>query len=102
MVEPDTGGVSSPARRDLGLRRIGSGTRFLAVGAVLVGGVLSAAVAKALPGKSASHATSTTPPTTSAPADVSGGSSTVTPALTAPTQAPQPAISPPVVSSGGS
>jgi hypothetical protein len=44
--------MASSARRDLGLERIGTTTRVLAVGAMVVGGVLSAAVAKALPGKS--------------------------------------------------
>ena len=44
--------MASGAARDLGLQRVGTSTRFLAVGALVAGGVLSAAVAKALPGKS--------------------------------------------------
>ena len=96
--------MASRASRDLGLQRIGSSTRFLAVGALVVGGVLSAAVAKALPGKSthpASTNTVTTPPASSSA--LGGGQSQTTAPLTAPAQAPQPVVTaPPVVSSGGS
>ena len=60
--DADTGGMPSRAARDLGLERIGASTRFLAVGALVAGGVLSAAVAKALPGKSTSHTTSVPAP----------------------------------------
>ena len=45
----------------MGLRRISTGTRYLAVGSLIAGGVLTAAVAKALPGRSSSPAT-TNPP----------------------------------------
>jgi hypothetical protein len=92
------------ASRDLGLQRIGKTTRFLTIGGLVVGGILSAAVAKALPGKS-SHAGST-PAVESNPGPVSGPSDqtvpTTTPALNPPAQVPQPSTSPPVVSSGGS
>jgi hypothetical protein len=92
------------ASRDLGLERIGKTTRFLAIGGLVVGGILSAAVAKALPGKSSHRAP--TPAVESNPGAVSDPSAqtvpTTTPALNPPVQVPQPSISPPVVSSGGS
>jgi hypothetical protein len=103
--------VASRATRDLGLRRISVSTRYLAAGSLLAGGLLSAAVAKALPGK-ASHPGSTgsaaSPPTT--PSVGTGGSqsaqtapSTADPSLTAPVQSPQQVNGgQPVVSSGGS
>jgi hypothetical protein len=101
--------MASGASRDLGLQRIATSTRFLAVGALVAGGVLSAAVAKALPGKSnhpaAPLTTNTVSPaqTTPAPSISSGGDSgAAAPPLTAPAQAPQPTTAPPVVSSGGS
>ena len=103
--------MTSRAARDLGLQRIGTSTRFLAVGAVLAGGVLSAAVAKTLPGKS-THPAAVTGTNTATPSQPSptvgssggddGSQSTQAPALTAPAQAPQTASAPPVVSSGGS
>lgn len=49
--------MGSRASRDLGLARIGKLTRWMAVGVVLGGGVLSAAVAQALPGRSSKPAT---------------------------------------------
>jgi hypothetical protein len=100
--------MASSARRDLGLERIGTTTRLLAVGAMVVGGVLSAAVAKALPGTSTHRAN---PPGTSsgtqAPTAPSGDQNSTSslgsvPPLTAPAQAPQPTTAPPLVSSGGS
>jgi hypothetical protein len=108
--------VTSRASRDLGLRRISISTRYLAAGSLLAGGVLSVAVAKALPGK-ASHprttGTGTVAPSQSA-TTISGAGSQVTqpaspsttapvPSLTAPAQAPQQAYGgSPMVSSGGS
>jgi hypothetical protein len=108
------------ASRDLGLERIRKTTRLAAVGALLAGGVLSAAVAKSLPGKS-THGTSGSPApsnaggggdTTSGQSTGSGSGDTSTStsqsapdtssALSPPTQAPQPTFGPPVVSSGGS
>jgi hypothetical protein len=92
------------AGRDLGLERIGKTTRFLAIGGLVAGGVLSAAVAKVLPGKS-THG-SQTPVVQPNPGGVLGATGqtvpTTTPALNPPAQAPQPSLSPPVVSSGGS
>lgn len=49
--------MGSRASRDLGLARIGKLTRWMAVGMVVGGGVLSAAVAQALPGRSSKPAT---------------------------------------------
>ncbi len=100
--------MASGASRDLGLQRIATGTRFLAVGALVAGGVLSAAVAKALPGKSnhpaATPTTNTVSPSqTPAFSTPSGDDSGVTGSpLTAPSQAPQPTTASPLVSSGGS
>jgi hypothetical protein len=96
--------MSVGSSRDLGLERVGKTTRFLAIGGLVAGGVLSAAVAKALPGKS-SHsgstpAVETNPGAVSTPSDQTVP--TTTPALNPPAQAPEPAVSPPVVSSGGS
>jgi hypothetical protein len=111
------------ARRDLGFDRIGRTTRFLAVGAIVAGGVLSAAVAKVLPGRSvhtpANSTTGANSGTNSGSAAGSSGSgsgigssssgagsglapTSSDPALNPPAQAPQPSVSPPVVSSGGS
>lgn len=110
--------------RDLGLRRISTSTRYLAAGSLLAGGVLSVAVAKALPGQ-ASHprttgtvapsqpaasgsgtggqatpATQPTSPSTTVPAPAL---TTPAPSLTTPAQPPQQAYGgSPVVSSGGS
>jgi hypothetical protein len=92
------------ASRELGLERIGRTTRFLAIGGLVAGGILSVAVAKVLPGKS-THGNSTpavesSPGAVSSPADQTGPSTN--PDLNPPVQAPQPSVSPPVVSSGGS
>ena len=98
--------MGSRVTRDIGLRRIGTSTRFLAVGALIAGGVLSAAVAKALPGKSTHPAAPTganaTPAQQSPTGGDDGSQSTGSAGLSTPAQAPQPAISSPVVSSGGS
>ncbi len=101
--------MASSAARDLGLQRIGTSTRFLAVGALVAGGVLSAAVANAFPGKSnhpaAPLSTNTVRPAQTTPAlsTPSGDDrGTTAPPLTAPSQAPQSVTAPPVVSSGGS
>lgn len=96
----------SRASRDQGLRRVTRGTRYLAVGTVIAGGLLSTAVAKALPGRSSHQPTSTATTLPSANGSSSTGSgqgSTGAAALSPPAQAPQPALtSPPVVVSGGS
>jgi hypothetical protein len=92
------------ASRESGLQRIGKTTRFLAVGGLVAGGILSAAVAKVLPGKS-THGTSS-PAVESNPGAVSNPTDQTAPStntdLNPPVQAPQPSVSPPVVSSGGS
>lgn len=102
--------MPSSASRDFGIERIGRTTRFLAVGGLVAGGVLTGAVANALPGHSASHRTSATPapsgddsnsPAPSA-TDPSATAPTSSQGLSAPTQAPQPTQSAPVASSGGS
>ena len=97
--------MASRATRDLGLERIATSTRFLAVGALVAGGVLSAAVAKALPGKSTSHATSIPAPghhSRRGHDDGGGGQIASGSSLNPPVQAPQPVTAPPVVSSGAS
>ena len=102
--------MGSRATRDMGMARIGTLTRWMAVGAVVGGGVLTAAVAKVLPGRSSSSGSSGV---ATAPASVSpsgqagsalGGSAGYQSGggLSAPIQAPQPIQAPPVVSSGGS
>lgn len=111
--------MASTASRDQGLARIGSTTRWMAAGVFVVGGVLSAAVAKSLPGHSG-HPTSANVSTSTGASSGSatgGGSSSSSAAvapsatdpsagssssLTAPPQAPQPVYNPPVVNSGGS
>jgi hypothetical protein len=103
--------MASGASRELGLQRIGSATRFLAVVAIVGGGVLSAAVAKALPGRS--HHPGSTGSANPAPSSaLSGGASDSGASangggangagLNAPPQAPTPVNNPPIVSSGGS
>ncbi len=110
--------MASRAARDLGLARIGTATRWLMAGAIIGGGVLSAAVAKALPGRSShpssSGSVATSPGTGSAATGLgtgSGASSGVSlgdgslggaSGLSAPAQVPQPVQSAPVVNSGGS
>jgi hypothetical protein len=118
-VDLDTCEMSSRGLRDHGFDRIGRTTRYFAIGAIVVGGVFSAAVAKALPGRSSHHSTSPAagsgggaPASGSGASDsgsaVSGGGATSVnpvqsdPSLSQPAQAPQPSYSPPVVSSGGS
>ena len=103
--------MTSSVRRDQGFERIGRTTRYFAIGAIVAGGVLSAAVAKALPGKSSHHSTGST---AGSGAEAGGGSAASgsgvapvspvqsDPSLNQPAQAPQPSYSTPVVSSGGS
>lgn len=50
--------MNSRARRDDGLRRVSSVTRWVAGSAIVLGGVLTAVVAKALPGKASAAAPS--------------------------------------------
>jgi hypothetical protein len=105
--------MGSRALRDNGLFQIGRATRWMAVGTIFAGGVLSAAVAKALPGHSSHHASQTGPSfgaaagpsasgaTPASTPDPSGAGSSQS-GLTVPQQAPQPSTTQPVVSSGGS
>ena len=101
--------MASGASRDLGLQRIATSTRFLAVGALVAGGVLSAAVAKALPGqvkppgrarRHQQRQPGAKPLRSPVRRETTAGATA--PPLTAPSQAPQPTTAPPVVSSGGS
>jgi hypothetical protein len=95
--------MGSRVARDRGLFQIGRATRWMAAGMVLGGGVLSAAVAEALPGHSA-HRSGTAPaPTTpsTTPPDATGAGAPSSD-LTVPQQAPQPVSTQPVVNSGGS
>ena len=100
--------MASGASRDLGLQRIATGTRFLAVGALVAGGVLSAAVAKALPGKSnhpaATPTTNTVSPSQNPCVFHSFGRRQRRDRLSAhrPLSGPPAGTAPPVVSSGGS
>jgi multidrug efflux pump subunit AcrA (membrane-fusion protein) len=98
--------MPSRATRDLGLERIGRSTRWLAVGLLAGGGVLSAAVAKTLPGHSAPSHSVSTPPSPAVPQTSTGDSTPQqapdTTPLTSPAQVPQTVSNPPVVSSGGS
>ena len=94
------------ATREIGLQRIGTATRFLAVGAVVAGGILSAAVAKALPGRAA-HVSSngTISPAPSSSSSNSGGDvgqGINSAPLSPPVQTPAPSNNAPIVSSGGS
>ncbi len=87
--------MPSSASRDRGLAQLSRGTRYLAAGAVVAGGILSAAVAWAHPGKAA----------TPSPVNSSNAAPTnpeTSPTLGQPAQAPQRSFSPPVASSGGS
>jgi hypothetical protein len=98
--------MGSRATREIGLQRIGTATRFLAVGAVVAGGILSAAVAKALPGRSNHPASSgTISPAPTYSSSNSGGDAgqgiNSTP-LSPPVQAPAPSNNAPIVSSGAS
>jgi hypothetical protein len=110
--------VVSRTERDLGLDRIRRATRFLAVGAIVGAGTLSALVARALPGKSGHSsqvvapparagtvpgpasttqpANSTSPASTAPPATASQPASTTLPPSTTPTvPTTQPVITPP-------
>lgn len=96
--------MRSRATRELGLERIGAATRFLAVGAVVAGGILTAAVAKTLPGRS-THTTSSntvSPPATSPNYGDDSGQGINNAPLNPPVQSPVQSNNPPVVSSGGS
>lgn len=105
--------MASRAARDLGLARIGTTTRWMLAATLVGGGVLSAAVARALPGRS-SHSTvsgaTATPGATPSPsgqggdlpAGSDGGALNGGAGLSAPAQIPQPTQSAPVVNSGGS
>lgn len=110
--------MASRAARDLGLARIGTTTRWMLAATLVGGGILSAAVAKALPGRS-SHSTGSgataTPGAASSPSgpgdglsagsdgsSLNGGSLNGGAGLSAPAQTPQPTQSAPVVNSGGS
>ena len=104
--------MGSRAARDMGMARIGTFTRWMAVGAVVGGGVLTAAVAKVLPGRSSTSSSSgvATAPAAVSPSgelnpglgNANGYQGSAAGGLSAPVQAPQPVQSPPIVSSGGS
>ena len=82
------------AQRDDGLRRVSSLTRWLTAGAVVVGGVFTAAVARAVPGHAKSTPLVTSPGSDDGGLTPSGnqgsGGTAITPATTLPT----PALSP--------
>jgi len=116
--------MNSRSTRDRGLRQISSATRWLAVGALAGGAVLSAVVANTLPGHSAATPSSagsggavggvaqSSPAGTGGGSAASGSQSGSGPAaadpgssgqgLSGPAQLPQPVQAPPQVSSGGS
>lgn len=111
--------MASRAARDLGLARIGTTTRWMLAATLVGGGVLSAAVARALPGRSSHSAVpgaTATPGATALPGATSspsgqggdlpagsdGGALNGGAGLSAPAQTPQPTQSAPVVNSGGS
>lgn len=112
-------------RRDEGLLRLSKATRWMVAAAVAGAGLMSAAVAAALPGRSSAATRTEVPPqpvTSVAPSSTDGsasgategaseeapeGETPATPAtapttLTPPTAPPQTVYNPPVVSSGGS
>lgn len=93
-------------RRDRGLDHLGRATRWVTAGAIVLVGVLSAVVAKTLPGRSVSTGQTggTVAPQTSGPASQATDPSTGAPGLQAPQQAPSPVQvpTPPPVLSGGS
>jgi hypothetical protein len=76
-------------------------TRWLVVGALVGGGVLSAAVARALPGRSTHTGVATTTPTGPSSAYPGGEAASPQP-LAPPPQAPREVPVRPVVNSGGS
>ncbi|HLI53318.1 MAG TPA: hypothetical protein VKU88_03250 [Acidimicrobiales bacterium] len=97
--------MGSSAARDYGLRRIGAATRWMAVATLAGGGLLSVAVAKALPGRSSPPASSSAGSTAASPSSgqassASQGASSAP--ISAPATAPQPVAAQPVVNSGGS
>jgi hypothetical protein len=86
----------SASMRDAGLRRIGDVTRWLMAATAGLIGALALVAAGAFHGHSVSV---TTPPAAAAGANQAASTSD---GLQAPAQAPQPAVSAPVVVSGGS
>jgi hypothetical protein len=82
------------AQRDDGLHRVSSLTRWLTAGAVVVGGVFTAAVARAVPGHAKSTPLVTSPGSDEggfSPFGDEGGTGTATTPATTP---PTPALSP--------
>jgi hypothetical protein len=90
--------------RDRGLRRVSNLTRWAAAVAVVLAGVLSAAAAKALPGKtkSAGQVTPTTVPSSPSSPVEGNGTDQTNGGLTPPVQPPQPASGSGSVVSGAS
>jgi hypothetical protein len=89
--------------RDQGLRRVSLTTRWVAAGAIVLSGLLSAVVARATPAHKASASRQS--PTTTTPAASSGDDNPVSTnpgSLQAPVQAPAPAFGSGSVKSGAS
>jgi hypothetical protein len=113
MIKPSSNRRQAVRRRDVGVERLGSLTRWVTVGAFGLAGALSAAVAAQYPGhaKPATAASSspsgaapaaTTPPTTGTS---SGAGSTSGAGLQSPSTAPTataPPATPAPITSGGS
>lgn len=92
-------------RRDAGLARVGRTSRWITVGAVALIGVVSAAVAHSLPGRSTTSSSSSGTPATNSTTIPSSNPFGSAPGLQAPSQAPSntvPASPPARVLSGGS
>jgi hypothetical protein len=85
-------------QRDLGSANVSKLTRWVTVAALGLTGLFSAALAHALPGRAARSGSSSS---ITAPGSVSAPS-VGAPALQPPTQAPDPTLAPPQVTSGGS
>jgi hypothetical protein len=95
-IDAEIAAQRSVSMRDAGLRRIGDVTRWLMAGTAGLIGALALVAAGAFHG----HSVSVTAPT--APATSSNQAASTSDGLPAPAQAPQPAVSAPVVVSGGS
>lgn len=99
--------MGSVGHREAGFERIRRTTKFMTAGALTGGLILSAAVAKTLPGRSGKPAPSSPPstsqsPAVAPPAQNATNNPSVDQPLAPPVQAPQPSYSPPITSSGGS
>lgn len=102
--------MNRSARRDDGLQRISTLTRWAAGGAIVLAGVFSAVVAKALPGRSSggsggtaqAPAAGTSAATAPANAGTGDGSSVNDPGFNAPSQVPDTLAPPPQLPARGS